>query len=241
MSNEYFDLRVALSQCSDSAGPNATRKHPAHIPDREEDRTATRKHPAHIPDREEDRTATREHTAHNTDRQGSVRRWARHGSTKYIWNQEQLNAALRYVSDSQGAQMAYYQSPPVDPRTIPFRPLAYFITFNTYGSWIHGDQRGSVDYAHNVPGFPRMTYCPELHKYREERLKYPTYTIDERGRIIVLRAVIEVCEYRLWFLHSAHVRSNHVHVIVSAGAKPEKVMNDFKAYASRALNRSNIT
>ena len=27
-------------------------------------------------------------------------------------------------------------------------PLAYLITFNTYGTWLHGDRRGSVDSNH---------------------------------------------------------------------------------------------
>ena len=43
--------------------------------------------------------------------------------------------------------------------------------------------------------------------------------------------------HRGWKLLAAHVRSSHVHVIVDGEAPPEKVMNDFKAYASRALNR----
>ena len=28
-------------------------------------------------------------------------------------------------------------------------PLAYLITFRTYGTWQHGDERGSVDREHN--------------------------------------------------------------------------------------------
>lgn len=35
---------------------------------------------------------------------------------------------------------------------------------------------------------------------------------------------------------AAHVRSTHVHLVVSAGDSPEKVMNDIKAYATRALH-----
>jgi hypothetical protein len=27
-------------------------------------------------------------------------------------------------------------------------PLAYFLTFTTYGSWLHGEDRRSVDAAH---------------------------------------------------------------------------------------------
>ena len=42
--------------------------------------------------------------------------------------------------------------------------------------------------------------------------------------------------HRGWNLLAAHVRTNHAHVIIEAEVPPEKVMNDFKAYASRALN-----
>ncbi|MGA2713310.1 MAG: transposase [Bryobacteraceae bacterium] len=38
-------------------------------------------------------------------------------------------------------------------------------------------------------------------------------------------------------LHAAHVRTNHVHVVVEANVRPELVMNTFKSYASRSLNR----
>src|SRR5437868_339150 len=50
-----------------------------------------------------------------------------------------------------------------DPGRIPMgdggtagNPLAYFLTFRCYGTWLHGDGRGSVDALHNVPGTPRM-------------------------------------------------------------------------------------
>ena len=31
-------------------------------------------------------------------------------------------------------------------------PLAYLITFHTYGSWLHGDAKGSVDREHSRYG-----------------------------------------------------------------------------------------
>ena len=64
------------------------------------------------------------------------------------------------------------------------------------------------------------------------------YKLDELRRSVVIEAVVEVCMYRDWQLFAAHARSDHVHVVVSAEAAPEKVMNDFKAYASRALTRA---
>jgi adenine-specific DNA methylase len=54
----------------------------------------------------------------------------------------------------------------------------------------------------------------------------------------VLNAIREVCEYRGWELLAAHVRTTHVHVVVTSTETPERVMNDFKGYASRRLNEA---
>jgi len=37
-----------------------------------------------------------------------------------------------------------------------------------------------------------------------------------------------------------HVRSHHVHTVVEAEAEPERVMHDFKIYASRGLTRMSL-
>ena len=44
--------------------------------------------------------------------------------------------------------------------------------------------------------------------------------------------------YLLLWSFAALVRTNDVHVVVAADQSPERVMNTFKAYASRALNRT---
>jgi len=33
-------------------------------------------------------------------------------------------------------------------------PLAVFFTFRTYGTWLHGDERGSIDRNNNLYGVP---------------------------------------------------------------------------------------
>jgi REP element-mobilizing transposase RayT len=63
------------------------------------------------------------------------------------------------------------------------------------------------------------------------------YLLDREGRAAVLSALRGHCLYRGWSLLAAHVRTNHVHAIVEADVRPEKVMNEFKSYASRELNR----
>jgi REP element-mobilizing transposase RayT len=64
------------------------------------------------------------------------------------------------------------------------------------------------------------------------------YLLSAPNRNAVLGAIREVCLHRRWSLMAAHIRTTHVHVVVEADAKPERVMNDFKSYASRRLNES---
>jgi len=117
-------------------------------------------------------------------------------------------------------------------------PLAYLISFRCYGTWLPGDIRGSVRMQKNEPGTYLIPYDTGRLRRNRCRMKQSPYELDAPHRRIVFDAVIEVCEYRGWRLIAAHVRSTHVHVIVQAACKPEKVMNDFKAYASRALTRA---
>jgi REP element-mobilizing transposase RayT len=42
---------------------------------------------------------------------GARRRWARHGSTRYLWNRDQLERAIRYVAEGQGEPMEVYVRP----------------------------------------------------------------------------------------------------------------------------------
>jgi REP element-mobilizing transposase RayT len=53
----------------------------------------------------------------------------------------------------------------------------------------------------------------------------------------VLASIRQHCEYPHWPLLAAHVRTNHVHVILEALDPPEKALNELKAYASRHLNQ----
>jgi hypothetical protein len=41
---------------------------------------------------------------------GRRRRWSRHGSTRYLWDDEQVGAAVRYTVEGQGKPMAVFVS-----------------------------------------------------------------------------------------------------------------------------------
>ena len=68
-------------------------------------------------------------------------------------------------------------------------------------------------------------------------MNQPPYEMDASRRKVVLAALRERCQQQDWHLLAAHVRTNHVHIVVEGEARPERIMNDIKAYASRCLNR----
>ena len=63
------------------------------------------------------------------------------------------------------------------------------------------------------------------------------YELDHNGRAEVMKALEEVCLNRSWRLLAAHIRTKHLHLVVDAEERPERVMTALKAYASRRLNR----
>ena len=117
-------------------------------------------------------------------------------------------------------------------------PLAYFITFSSHGTWLHGRDPGSVDRQHNQYGTPALSPDPQREQACREKMKHPPYDLDVRRREIILKTICEVANHRNWQLWAVHVRTNHVHIVVSADARPEKVMSDFKAWSSRRLREA---
>jgi REP element-mobilizing transposase RayT len=63
------------------------------------------------------------------------------------------------------------------------------------------------------------------------------YRLSRDAAKAVLRVLREVCAVRSWQLIAAHIRSTHVHCVVGGVVDPNRAIADFKAYASRALNR----
>ena|SRR5215831_9233710 len=117
-------------------------------------------------------------------------------------------------------------------------PLGYLITFRSYGTWLHGNRRGSIDRYHNQYQAPYL--APSDVRYRHDQclLRSEPLVLDGAQRKSVISAVEDVCEHRHWFLHALNVRTNHVHAVISIGdADPDRALNDLKAYATRRLRR----
>ena len=120
-------------------------------------------------------------------------------------------------------------------------PLGYLITFRTYGTWLHGEDRGSVDRRHyNRYGDPDMPPNKKLRTDEQDELRSDPVVLDPAQRQVVESAIREVCENRGYALHAVNARSNHVHSVVGAACKPEHVMDSFKAYATRKLREAGL-
>jgi len=118
------------------------------------------------------------------------------------------------------------------------KPLAYFLTFSTYGTWLHGRDQGSVDRENNGYGAPFLTSDADRERLARESMQHDVYMLDEKRRFVVLETIKEVAHHRNWQLRAVHVRTNHVHVIVVADDSIEKIINDFKAWCSRRLKEA---
>ncbi len=109
-------------------------------------------------------------------------------------------------------------------------PLAFFLTWTTYGSWLPGDDRGWVE----KPGVFRLAEMERLVTALL-RMTEDSLVLDHKQRSIVEATIRRHCEIRHWELHAVSCRTNHVHVVVTANRDPEIVMDQFKAWCTRHL------
>lgn len=118
-------------------------------------------------------------------------------------------------------------------------PLAYLITFRSYGTWLHGDERGSVSRHKNQYKSSRLQQNQKWLETNTQRLKSEIVTLNAEQRNAVEKAIRETCDIRKWHLQAINVRTNHVHTVVSIGIKkPEIALNTFKANATRQMRQN---
>lgn len=119
-------------------------------------------------------------------------------------------------------------------------PLAYLITFRCYGTWLHGDERGSTDEFNNGFNTPFLPPNQKWLEFNKSLLKHKSVNLDSKRRSFVEKAIRETCQKRSWRLLAISVRTNHIHVIVETGNRnPNKALTAFKANATRMMRESN--
>jgi len=119
---------------------------------------------------------------------------------------------------------------------MPSEPVAYHITFGTYGTRLHGDTRGTVDRRHNTPGEPVLGRRDSWQRVEEARLRHPPVLLTLQQRLYAQRAIADVCERGGWQLHITACQSDHVHVLLSAEQDGAAVRRWLKTWLGLALS-----
>jgi REP element-mobilizing transposase RayT len=139
----------------------------------------------------------------------------------------------------------------------------WLLTSTFYGNWLPGDPRGFVSRVrdlrigdqlsmaqltpserprrleHDIPGTPCDADMPGLFRHAQDQLKGPVISLTLEHAEVLVQQLHETAGYRGWQLLAVAVMENHTHLVVGVPGDPdpEKVLGDFKAYGSRALNR----
>ncbi len=106
----------------------------------------------------------------------------------------------------------------------------FFITWTTYGTWLPGDARGwrKLGAGNQLPR-------PRLEAWCANNLNSEPVFLRPVDRETVDAAIREHCKIRGWVITAVNARTKHVHVVVQAYAKPEKVRDQLKANCTRRL------
>ena len=123
----------------------------------------------------------------------------------------------------------------------------WFFTWRTYGTWLPGSAGFVGNYvtkygerkSDNVPGELTAETMPPLEKYCQNLLVQPPVYLNSQHAETLLEQLQETARYRNRTIDVLAIMPDHIHLIAGnyGDPDPEKLLNDWKAYASRALNR----
>jgi len=114
-------------------------------------------------------------------------------------------------------------------------PHGYLITFRSYGTWMHGDDRGSVDRRHRGYSTPMLPPSASRKQIESDLRKQPLVKLNARQRTPIEFGVRQTCTIRKWTLWALNVRSNHLHCVLTAHHNAKRTMTALKANATRAM------
>ena len=95
-------------------------------------------------------------------------------------------------------------------------PLCYHITFGTYGTRLHGDDRGTVDREQNAFDEPIVGRDGEWQQEEALLLKFPARMLTIEQRLAVEQIVPQVCVRGGWDHIATAAAPDHVHNLIRA-------------------------
>jgi hypothetical protein len=89
-------------------------------------------------------------------------------------------------------------------------PAGFLLTFRTYGTWMHGDPRGSVDDEHNVYDTPLL--APSAARLRREAaaMRFSPLVFNPVMQRVVDDSIVDTCAYQKWELIERALRERRL-------------------------------
>ncbi|MBW8036726.1 MAG: hypothetical protein FVQ79_14150 [Planctomycetes bacterium] len=88
--------------------------------------------------------------------------------------------------------------------------IGYMLTWNTYGRWLQGDERGYVKNGQSLG-------CnAKLKKANQSRMVGSAFRLDEIQKTIVRNQILETAKRMAHTFYAVSVCSNHVHIVASS-------------------------
>ncbi|MBY0513545.1 MAG: hypothetical protein K2P78_06495 [Gemmataceae bacterium] len=125
----------------------------------------------------------------------------------------------------------------------------WLLTWTCYGRWLPGDRRGFVgnvrdadgtQLAHNAPGTPYDEDLPRLEGWVRRHLRGEPVALSRPDADVLIEQYQQTARVRAWRLEAASVMFNHTHVVVGVAGDPDpdRILETFKSWATRALKRT---
>ena len=114
-------------------------------------------------------------------------------------------------------------------------PIAYHITFGTYGTRLHGDPRGTVDRSHNRPGQALVGFDAIRWEREYENLKFDPIVLTPEEMSQAENVIPEICVRGGWRHHVSAARSNHVHVLLTGTADGNAIRKWLNRWLGEAM------
>jgi REP element-mobilizing transposase RayT len=115
----------------------------------------------------------------------------------------------------------------------------WHITFGTYGTRLHGDQRPTVQRRTSQPGQPFVDQNAARWTFERNSMKSPTVTLSQPQRRFIEMQMSQICEKGGWHLKTCAAATEHVHVLCDAptAVHGDQIRTWLKRWLTIALNQ----
>jgi REP element-mobilizing transposase RayT len=115
-------------------------------------------------------------------------------------------------------------------------PMAYHITWGTYGTRLHGGDRVTVDRKENQFGDPIIGIDPDWQMAEQRLMRFPQRLLSLEQKLFVQNKIPEICQRGKWNFIATAAAKNHVHNVVGAAVDGKDIRKWLKRWISEAMN-----